>query len=511
VTDLNHIHEPEERAGQFPPLDGTQPCRVSSGAIDRFVTPAERLRGMLARAPGGRLVRSHTDQPGRSCATRFAALLYCAAGIPPLLVAWAVVQHGVNVPWWDDWQLIPLLAASARGEPYAHLLWAQHNEHRPLLPNLAMLALARWTHWNLWYGFAANWLCAVAAFGILTLMMVRTVGTVAPGMVPVLVVIGSLFTFSLASWINWVWSWQLEVFMSVLATVATAWFTLRWRGDLPGLGCVLAAAVGALLCFASGFALLALLPPALWLAPAVSPRGRALGAGTALLAGIGSATLYLIGYQQPAHHPVLRLATVDPAGLGMFILAYLGASLGQHREAVAIGWGAIGLTAFVACTICLWRRSDRFHRSLLPWVLLGLYAILSGTLTAVGRLGFGVARALSSQYVPISSLFWTSTAAVVTLAIAEASHRPMGRWLRVGVLLFSIAAAHSYRRTWENGRRSMSTHARDLLRARVCLLHADAASEACLRVLFPDPQLVRIGSRQLEALALGPFASPRRR
>jgi hypothetical protein len=25
MTSLNHIHEPEERAGQFPPLDGTQP------------------------------------------------------------------------------------------------------------------------------------------------------------------------------------------------------------------------------------------------------------------------------------------------------------------------------------------------------------------------------------------------------------------------------------------------------------------------------------------------------
>jgi hypothetical protein len=28
VTDLNHIQEPEERAGQFPPLDGTLPFVV---------------------------------------------------------------------------------------------------------------------------------------------------------------------------------------------------------------------------------------------------------------------------------------------------------------------------------------------------------------------------------------------------------------------------------------------------------------------------------------------------
>jgi hypothetical protein len=57
----------------------------------------------------------------------------------------------------------------------------------------------------------------------------------------------------------------------------------------------------------------------------------------------------------------------------------------------------------------------------------------------------------------------------------------------------------------------MRRHARDLVRARACLLHVDAASADCLRVLFPDAELVRSGTRQLEALALGPFASQRRR
>jgi hypothetical protein len=151
-----------------------------------------------------------TEERTRSRAGRFATLLYGAAIAPPLLVAWAVAKHGVNVPWWDDWQFLPLLVASLSGKPYAHLLWAQHNEHRPLLPNFVMLTLARWTHWNLWYGFAANWLCAIAVLGMLTLIIIRTVGALAPRAVPVLVLVASLFTFSLAAWINWVWGWQRD-------------------------------------------------------------------------------------------------------------------------------------------------------------------------------------------------------------------------------------------------------------------------------------------------------------
>jgi len=33
VIDLNHTHEPDERAGQFPPLDGTQPSRRCATAL----------------------------------------------------------------------------------------------------------------------------------------------------------------------------------------------------------------------------------------------------------------------------------------------------------------------------------------------------------------------------------------------------------------------------------------------------------------------------------------------
>jgi len=35
VTDLNHTHEPEERAGQFPPLDGTHPGVLGARASAR--------------------------------------------------------------------------------------------------------------------------------------------------------------------------------------------------------------------------------------------------------------------------------------------------------------------------------------------------------------------------------------------------------------------------------------------------------------------------------------------
>ena len=52
---------------------------------------------------------------------------------------WFVMTCGKNVPFMDDWEIVPALSGA---QPItANWLWSQHNEHRIPLPRLLLLGL----------------------------------------------------------------------------------------------------------------------------------------------------------------------------------------------------------------------------------------------------------------------------------------------------------------------------------------------------------------------------------
>src|SRR5438128_414906 len=59
-------------------------------------------------------------------------------------------------------------------------LWAQHNEHRLLLPNLVMLALAQLTQWDTRATIVASFVVSLATLGVLGLIIRSTLGRSAP-------------------------------------------------------------------------------------------------------------------------------------------------------------------------------------------------------------------------------------------------------------------------------------------------------------------------------------------
>jgi hypothetical protein len=69
-----------------------------------------------------------------------------AAALPALLFFAFVVIYGVNVPNWDDFNLIPLLDKFQHGQLTLADLWAQHNENRVFFPNLVWLAASALIH-----------------------------------------------------------------------------------------------------------------------------------------------------------------------------------------------------------------------------------------------------------------------------------------------------------------------------------------------------------------------------
>jgi hypothetical protein len=83
-----------------------------------------------------------------------------------------VNKCAVNVPFWDDWAQIPMISHFLDGNLQWSELWAQHNEHRPLIFRIARLFFVWTTNWNLIYEMYFSLLLTVLIF-VTLLWLVR--------------------------------------------------------------------------------------------------------------------------------------------------------------------------------------------------------------------------------------------------------------------------------------------------------------------------------------------------
>ena len=124
-------------------------------------------------------------------------------------------RFGLYFPYWDAWQFsLFLQKASTEGVGFGDF-WAQHNEHRSVFPRLVMYALAGMSGWNVGWELVVNVLLGLGTFLLLWRMAFRD-GRRPWWLVPV-------FSFLVFSWVqmeNWIWGWQIHVFLSTFAVVA---------------------------------------------------------------------------------------------------------------------------------------------------------------------------------------------------------------------------------------------------------------------------------------------------
>ena len=86
------------------------------------------------------------------------ALALLLALLPPAFLAWFIYRFGVDVPFADQWDFVPLLDQLYSGRLTFEALISQHNEHRFLFPKMIMLALAYWSDWNVLWEMGVNYL-----------------------------------------------------------------------------------------------------------------------------------------------------------------------------------------------------------------------------------------------------------------------------------------------------------------------------------------------------------------
>lgn len=342
-------------------------------------------------------------------------VIFAAFWLLPVLGAfYLVLRHGVAIPFWDEWSTPGAqLASWYRGSFSLAELWSQHNESRKVVPKLIYLPLFLVAGWNV--RLAIVLLMAFVCFGSVALYHLarRTIrSAVAAGLAFGFM---NLLLFSPRQYENFLYGIQWETFAPGFALVLAMLVnlsgrSLRWKTICNG-----ALALVSTYTFANGMLLWFLAFP---LAARSSPEAPA-SSGSKLfwrfsyiLAATISITCYFISYEHPPLSPPRASFSTDAAALLHFFLVWIG-SLFRVTHASATGVVVLGLFLSLAAISAWLMAKDRRWQSHYPWLVLGAYTLISGAVTAVARLGFGLTMAADARYTVFTVMLYI---AIVGLA-----------------------------------------------------------------------------------------------
>ena len=320
-------------------------------------------------------------------------LLAC---VTPLVTLAFIFRYATDVPYWDAWEATSILFVKFHAGTLgvADFLRFQ-NEHRILVPQIVGFTLGLLTHWNMWAGFIGAWVFGWVIVWQLWLLA-RCTGM---RMSAWQVAVTAFLVFSPVQHETWIlgnlgYQIPLALFLACL---------LAPRLMRPGRGYggyVATMLLAAATTFSFGSGLLA------WLFGfPTRVAGRRWLTGLWVGAFVLSVALYFHGYAPSPRSPSPLVFVHRPWVAGEYLLAYLGGGFSSDPFNATIV-GSVLLAAFCVCAVRLWKLRDEpgLADRAMPWLMLGMFIIGTGGLTAIGRAGFGVEQALATRYILFSAM-----------------------------------------------------------------------------------------------------------
>jgi hypothetical protein len=344
---------------------------------------------------------------------------------PVLFLVWFIFKYGVNVPFGDQWDLIPLFEKVYEGSATFQDFFAQHNEHRVLFPKLIMVLLAFASGWNVHLEMFVGASIAVATLGLVLAVASRDGSP--PALFNVTGILCAGFMLSISQWENWLWGFQIAWFLTNFCLLlAIALITIPQGVAVPmrlllaGLACLVAS-------FSSAhglFSWVALVPVVVALPGSV--RQRAMRALLWAAVFFVVAAIYLSGYEKPVHHPSLTTFLSSPNLAVSYFLTLLGNVVGPPAISARIS-GLVLLINFMAFSVYWVLHLKRsIALSMAPWLAIGWFTVCFSAITTIGRSGFGVEQAASSRYISVSVLLLVALIQLWRVLLSENMKRVVG-------------------------------------------------------------------------------------
>ena len=429
--------------------------------------------------------------------------------IPLALLCVLINRHWVSVPLLDDWEMAPLIVKSRTGGLSFADIFVQHAEARNSIPKLLFIAFSVGDRWDVRVPMAVGVVfCCLTVW--LLYVLLRKSG-LAQWTSTVAIFLMALLVFSLSQHELWLLASGFYSFLPVLCVVA-ALVILQTKLSVGAkfLLCGLLSFISSFT-LAHGLLAWALTFPMLFLQGRPARWVSWLAAWIALTAGC--VALYSYGYRQPSDLPPFAPA-ISLVDYVRYLLAYLGAVFGRSGTdsplLVSQIVGAMLLLLFTGLVgyVVRFRGDEQLRRAAVPWFAVGLYAIGSGCLAALGRIAWGVPQSLESRYVAFSLYLCVAIIALVPIIASHVSKTRGSRSLSlplraaIGVLALSLIALHvvcsAASVDWFR-KRSAATR---LGHGATLFSQVLDTSQTIKQVMYPRPGFLRVHADALDRLHL---------
>jgi hypothetical protein len=434
------------------------------------------------------------------------AILLIIYLVPFVALLWFVSTFGVDVPQWDQWELVNLFKAVAEQRASFQDFFKQHNEHRLIFPKLIFTILAFSSNWSIKLEIYFNVLLA-ALLVLITQKIAFDQTLKHDRSLHLTGIFTSFLAFSFVQWENWLWGFQLSWFFINLC-LAIAILALVNQTQPIWKKLLIAAVFCAIASFSLAYGLftwLATLPTliTLWRTSRHIYQAVLLWIGLCLICAL----IYFWGYQKPAGHPDVFYFLQHPLIAANYFLTLLGSPM-LHGSSFKPLLGLLVFVNFLVFVAWYLRHlSSKFAQDAAPWISFGLFALLFDLVTTIGRVGFGVSQAASPRYTSVSLLLLVALVQLWRLAWIHHLSKPnwfitppeqVQKWCLVSgilallVVLSSVDSVNAAKRL-----HSKLDHAKDCLYAAEYL---SPSASTCLQTLYPNADLVRQQTKVLSQL-----------
>jgi len=439
--------------------------------------------------------------------------LLLVALIPVVLAVTVTVRHWLPLPYWDEWRTPGLLLTNyANGTLRISDFFLQHNESRLAVPCLMYFTLATLHGWDVRDAMTIMLLEDAAICGLVFCLLLRTKG--ATVITALAAFAGTTFLcFSPVQYYNFLSGFLFVLFFPGLATILVALVNLsRIHFGAKAVINALIALVASYT-FTNGMLLWVLGVPLPAAQESASKRVRLIWFLLFALVGTAAVAAYFVGFEHPSSHPSFHFGIVQ-------VVHYLILWVGSYFSSANVSPFVIGIIVlsswiFVTANAVLLLARGAPWRHFYPWLLLSIYALSSGLITAIGRVGFGVQQALSNRYAVFSLFLYLGLVGTTFALYCYERNQGTARWRRL-ILAFAIAlillAAPAWGFCFASAQQLIARTAQRNARLLCALEWMDVfPKNPDLKLIFPYVNVLRARSHAIARAGLLPchFLSPR--
>jgi len=420
--------------------------------------------------------------------------------LPVIIAALYITRFGVNVIYMDQWDFFRgTLFPWYKGTLSFQDLFGQVNENRMVFPGILMLGIAGVTAYNNIAEMGCSFILLLVNFALLTRICAAG-KSLSWEYLAFFIPVAWLF-FSVHQWENLLMGFQISFFLCITGVLIAVFFLERCRGIDGQLG--LGIAGGILSSFSAMFGLM-IWPAGLALLLLKEKRNPREIYGW-LIAATGAIIIFFTGWVRPEYHPSPFYFLSKPVEAIGYFFALTASSSGfvwsgfGYFPTIMMGIFFSVILGFVLCRAY----GAGIIRANAGIMALILFAFLSEVMLTFGRGGFGIIQAFTSRYVTVTVFGIIGTYLLLVNLREICRDDP---WVKRVFYLFCIVLLAGILIGLGGGLVTGEKIKEQRLEMREGLISYMTSPDSTLKMLYPDPDVVREWAPVLKKYQLNVFA-----